>query len=77
MWSTYTKTVDEACDAVDKVCENKTIVKDEVSLVSYIDQLWRYLKDSWLNVVDIIQKPVYCIRFATDIDSKRFEAISF
>ena len=29
VWSTYTKTVEEACDAVDKACENKYIVKED------------------------------------------------
>lgn len=70
VWSTYTKTVEEACDAVDKACENKAIVKDEVSLVSYIDRLWWYLKDGWLNVVDIISDDGDVIKKAKGVFKK-------
>ena len=54
VWSTYTKDIDEAYDKIDKAYVNKIFVKDEMTLVSYIDRLWSYLKDGWLNIVDII-----------------------
>ena len=54
VWSTYNKTYKDACKAADKAIGNKIIVKDEISLVSYIDKLWWYLKNGWLNVIDII-----------------------
>lgn len=54
VWSTYTKDIDEAYDKIDKAYANKIFVNDEMTLVSYIDRLWSYLKDGWLNIIDII-----------------------
>lgn len=54
VWSTYTKDINEAYTAINKARKNKNIVKDEVSLVEYIDRLWYYLTEGWLNVIDII-----------------------
>ena len=54
VWSTYTKDINEAYDKIDVAFENKTFVKDEMLLVTYIDRLWSYLKDEWLNIIDII-----------------------
>ena len=54
VWSTYTKDINEAYDKIDVAFENKTFVKDEMLLVTYIDRLWSHLKDGWLNIIDII-----------------------
>lgn len=54
VWSTYTKDINEAYDKINVAFENKTFVKDEMLLVTYIDRLWSYLKDEWLNIIDII-----------------------
>lgn len=54
VWSTYTKNINEAYDKIDKAYMNSFFVKDVITLNSYIDRLWLYLKDEWLNVIDII-----------------------
>lgn len=54
VWSTYTKDIDEAYDKIDNAYVNKIFVKDDMTLVSYIDRLWSRLKDGWLNIIDII-----------------------
>ena len=70
VWSTYNKTYKDACKAADKAIGNKIIVKDETSLVSYIDKLWWYLKNGWLNVIDIISDDGNVIKKAKGVFKK-------
>ena len=70
VWSTYTKDIDEAYDKIDVAFENKTFVKDEMSLVTYIERLWEYLKEGWLNVIDIIDEDVDIIKNAKGVFKK-------
>ena len=70
VWSTYGKTVSEANDKMMAAIDSKTIVKDEVSLVSYIDQLWWNLQQGWLNVVDIIKDDGDVIKKAKGVFKK-------
>ena len=70
VWSTYGKTVSEANDKMMKAIESKTIVKDEVSLVTYIDQLWWNMQQGWLNFVDIIKDDGDVIKKAKGVFKK-------
>lgn len=70
VWSTYNKTYKDACKAADKAIGNKIIVKDEISLVSYIDKLWWYLKNGWLNVIDVISNDGNVIKKAKGVFKK-------
>ena len=70
VWSTYTKDFNDACKAADNAIENKIIVKDEISLVSYIDKLWWCLKNGWLNVIDIISDDGNVIKKAKGVFKK-------
>lgn len=54
VWSTYDKNIESANAKAMKAIENNTIVKDEMSLVEYINRFWYMLKESWLNIIDII-----------------------
>ena len=54
VWSTYTKDIESAYSAITKARNNKLIVKEEISLVEYIEHIWGDLKDYWLNIIDII-----------------------
>lgn len=54
VWSTYSKDVNEATEAMNKAYINKSFVKNDMSLVSYIDRIWYRLQNGWLNVIDII-----------------------
>ena len=70
VWSTYGKTMEDANDKMTNAIKNKTIVKDEVSLVSYLDQLWWNLEEKWLNVVDIIEDDGGVIKKAKGVFKK-------
>lgn len=70
VWSTYSKNIEDVYKEVDKAVKNKVIVKDEISLVSYIDQLWWYLEDGWLNVIDIISDDGDVIKKAKGVFKK-------
>ena len=54
VWSTFTKNLDDANKKIDEAYENKTFVKDDISLVAYIERLWWHIKEHRLNIVDII-----------------------
>lgn len=54
VWSTYINDVNTAYYSIEKAYENKSIIKDDVSLVEYISKIWVRLKESWLNIIDII-----------------------
>ena len=54
VWSTYVKDIESAYGAIAKTYKNKLIVKDEISLIEYIDRVWYKLREGWLNVIDII-----------------------
>ena len=54
VWSTYTNSIKDGYDAINKAYKNKSIVKDNMTLVTYIDRLWWNLKENWLNIIDII-----------------------
>lgn len=53
IWSTFTKNIEDAKNKIDIAYKNKTIVKDDMTFVEYIDRIWYKLKDCWLNVIDI------------------------
>jgi hypothetical protein len=54
VWSTYVNDIDSADGTLSNAYKNKMIVKEEMSLFEYINNIWYYLKDYWLNVIDII-----------------------
>lgn len=70
VWSTFTKDIDDAYNKIDVAFENKTFVKDEMTLVTYIDRLWSHLKDGWLNIIDIIDDGVDIIKGAKGVFKK-------
>ena len=70
VWSTYTKDAESAYDAIEKAFENKTIVKDEISLFEYIDHIWWNWKQGWLNVIDIIDDDGNVIKKAKGVFKK-------
>ena len=54
VWCTYSKDIKTATEAIDKAYMNVTFVKNDMSLVSYIDRIVYKLQEGWLNVIDII-----------------------
>lgn len=54
VWSTYVNDIESAYEAISKAYDNKSIIKDDMSLVEYIDRIWYKLQNGWLNVIDII-----------------------
>ena len=55
VWSSYTKDEDYVRNVLESAYNNKHIVKDEITLSAYIDTIWENIKNSWLNVIDIIE----------------------
>lgn len=54
VWSTYNKNIDQIYEAIDKAYNNSDIVKENISLKEYIHHIWFFLKNGWLNIIDII-----------------------
>jgi hypothetical protein len=69
VWSAYTKK-QEANEKIKKAYENKTIVKEYISLVSYLDSIWWDLKAGWLNIIDIIDDNEYIIKKSEGVFKK-------
>lgn len=54
VWSMYCKDIKTATDAMERAYINTIFVKNDMSLISYIDRVWYKLQEGWLNVIDII-----------------------
>ncbi len=70
VWSTYTNSIKDGYDAINKAYKNKSIVKDNMTLVTYIDRLWWNLKENWLNIINIIDDDNVIIKKSKNVFKK-------
>jgi hypothetical protein len=70
VWSTYVKDINSANETISNAYKNKMIVKDEISLVEYINRIWYYLKYYWLNIIDIINDECDIIKHSKGVFKK-------